>query len=155
MRLVVPYTKRLPEVVAALPDAEWIDVAVDDFAYWRLLYRLWSNHEAFTIVEHDIVPAPDLLAEIRDCPEEWCAAGYAFEDFGLIYGLGCVKFAASLTERVPAALGAVAAMETTDHPARHWCSLDDRLSGVLRRAGVVQHHHGEVRHLLPVRSHDC
>lgn len=156
VRVVVPFTRRLPEVVAALPDAEWVDVSGDDEAYWRLVRDLWRTAEDFAIVEHDVVPAPEILASLDGCTSLWCAASYRFENFGLITGLGCTRFSGTLTRFVPDALDLVASTSTPEHPPRHWCSMDARLSSVLRARGFRVHEHGEVRHLgAELRSHEA
>ena len=155
MNIVVPFTRLHPEVVDALPDARWVNVSSDDEAYWRLFRDLWAAKETVTIVEHDIVPTPTALDGMAECPEEWCAATYAFEG-RLFYGLGCVKFAGSLMARFPDVMDRVGEMASASHPARNWCNLDDRIKFVLRgRARPSPHLHPEVRHLSTVRSHDC
>jgi hypothetical protein len=155
VRVYVPFTKRLPEVEAAMADAEWEDVSWADGAYWSLLYRLWGEAEGAIIVEHDIVPTAEDLDGLQTCNREWCVCTYAFEEFGPIWGLGCVKFSPTLMLRTPNALADVARISDEVHPSRHWCSLDVYLQSVLRRANAVPHVHGEVRHLCPTRSHDC
>ncbi len=153
--VVVPYTVVLPEVRAALAAARWVDTSGSETAYWELLRDLWAAGEAFVLVEHDVVPAPDDLAGLVGCPGEWCTLGYLFE--GRPYhGLGCVKFGRSLLARTPAAIERVARMSSPAHPARHWCSLDAYLQVVLRGAGARQHQHeGLAAHLRPGRSHGC
>jgi hypothetical protein len=154
VNIIVPHTRVMPEVLAAVPGARWEDVSADDEAYWRLLDGLWAAREPFVIVEHDIVPDVAALDSVWACSEPWCACGYKFENFGLIYGLGCTKFGAGAMALVPDALERVAQMDPTpEHPPRHWCSLDSRLAAVLGRAGLRQHKHGPVTHLRPMRSH--
>lgn len=125
-RLIVPHVRVVPEVRAALPDAEWIDVSADDEAYWRLLYRLWDARETVILVEQDILPTPDILAGMAACPADWCSCGYQFEDLGLFYGLGCAKFSGKLMAEYPDAIALVGEMGPSDHhPKRHWCPASD------------------------------
>ena len=154
VRLIVPYARIIPEVRSALPPtAEWVDVSTSDDAYYNLLSDLWAAREGFLLVEQDIVPPPLMLPELAACPAPWCACGYEFENLGLLYGLGCVKFGAELMAQVPNAWDMVAQQRTQEHPAKHWCRLDDNLKAVLGRRGIHSHHHGTVRHLSTVRSH--
>ena len=156
MNVVVPFTRRHPEVEAALADAHWVDVSGSDESYWELWSGLWGARRTVIVVEHDIVPGEGMLEEMWDCQHNWCAARYQFEEMGLITGLGCVKMSEALMGSVPDALEHVAtAQPTDDHPPRHWCSLDSLLSGALGRAGYAVHPHGEVRHLSSSRSHTC
>ena len=153
-RIVVPYTRIHPEVRTALPPTtDWRDVSADDEAYYRLLCELWTARESFILVEHDIVPTLTMLSELVSCASPWCACGYAFENLGLIYGLGCTKISGELMAQVPNAMELVALETSDDHPNRHWCRLDDNLKAVMGRRGIHAHHHGTVRHLSTARSH--
>lgn len=154
MRVVVPYTFELPDVRAALPDAEWRYVGGSDDAYWELLSELWRAGEGFTIVEHDIVPSTETLDELTTCGADWCACQYPFEAT-MLYGLGATKFSADLTRRLPDTMDEVARGVNDWHPARHWCSLDAWLQQALRGRRIQMHAHGRVEHLRPGRSHGC
>ena len=154
MKIVVPFTKVMPEVATALPDAEWIDVSGSDEAYWEMFRTLWAARETFVVVEHDIVTTTDHIDDLLLCPSEWCASGYDFENLGMIHGLGCAKFEASLMERLPDAFDVIGTWQTSEHPPRHWCSLDSWVQAYLGQQRVRCHHHGVVRHLSVRRSHD-
>jgi hypothetical protein len=159
-RFVVPYTRLAPEVLWALQEAgvdfEPIDVSGADDAYWELLADLWRSGETFAIIEHDIVVPPNVLNSLDDCDEPWCVAKYRYLR-GNYWGLGCTRFAGSLTRAHPDVLDYVATLELSGHPARHWCTLDAGITSALRsRLRAWPHVHGVVEHLgdgLP--THGC
>lgn len=160
MRIVCPRAGDgpAPETRAAL-DASgypWIDAEVaGDTGYTMLLAALWRDGEAFTIVEHDIIPHPGAPAELEACPEPWCAFGYRYQH-GTHAGLGCARFSARLLAAVPDAVEQTLAESDEVHPAGHWCNLDDRLCRVLARYGFASHRHSpEVGHLSPWPAHGC
>ncbi len=153
--VVVPYTRIEPDVMDAVPDAEWCYVGHDDAAYWGLLADLWAEGETFIIVEHDIVPTEADLQALAECPEGWCAAGYPFEDLGTYWGLGCTKFEGWFTRRYPEVVDRLTVGGDDVHPLHHWCNLDALLQGALAAHGQAPHHHGLVRHLSTVRGHDA
>jgi hypothetical protein len=159
MLVYCPHAEILPETRAALDASGYAwearDVAVSDGAYTELLASLWAAREAFAIVEHDVIPHPEALAELEACPEPFCAFEYPYQ--GRMHaGLGCARFAASLLAAVPDAVEQTLAESTEAHPAGHWCQLDDRLSRVLTRHGYAKHVHSPaVGHLRPWPSHGC
>ena len=153
-RVIVPFTRRLPEVEAALPDAEWIDVSSDDEAYWRLLRDIWAERQSVVIVEHDIIPAPGAVESLKSCMREWCACPYPFEAVEALVGLGCTKFGSTLMYRLPDLIERVGRMGSGVHPPRHWCSLDGLVQSKLVEAQVHVHRHEPAAHLSTVRSHE-
>lgn len=159
MRVICPRTRILPETRAALENSgyEWTGAAVSgtDTAYTELLQKLWRAGETFAIVEHDVVPWRGALEQLDECPEAWCSFIYPFGD-GMHAGLGCARFRSALLAAHPTAVDDTLAERTETHPAGHWCSLDDRLSRALTRAGAVKHVHAPaVGHLHPAPSHGC
>jgi hypothetical protein len=160
MRVICPFAGGIaPETRAALNASGYpwtaADVSADDTAYTRLLGDLWAAGEPFALVEHDIVPFPGSLAGLLGCPRDWCAFPYRLG--GIVHaGLGCTRFSAALLREYPAAVTETLAESAPVHPAGHWCSLDDRLTRVLVRAGAVRHvHDRQVTHLNPQPSHGC
>lgn len=162
MRIVVPYTRLSVPVLAALDATgrphELVEMT-DDEAYWRLLRDLWSDAETFAIVEHDIVVHPTVFDELDACPEQWCGFPHLYVCGGEsgYYGLGCVRFRASLLQAVPDAMEQVGEMSDAIHPMRHWCTLDKWLQAeVLPRAGMGRHHHPTVLgHEGRTPAHGC
>jgi hypothetical protein len=160
MRVICPHAGPIaPATTVALNATTWAwegaDVSESDTAYAGLLQQLWTAGQTFALVEHDIVIRPEVLDGLADCDRPWCA--YAYQLRGQLHaGLGCVKFGADLLRAMPHAVSTTWAEQTLVHPAGHWCNLDDRLSRVLRRAGVAQHvHTPPVEHLAPTPSHGC
>ena len=160
-KVIVPHTAKLaPEVLWALQrvevDFETVDVSGSDEAYFELFAELWRAGAGFTLVEHDIVDHDGLVATFDRCEREWCVATYPYLR-STYWGLGCSRFRAALMERIPELVDEVAAYETEKHSPRHWCTLDQAVTTMLRRHGVEWPHvHGEVQHLgtnLP--SHGC
>jgi hypothetical protein len=147
-RLVVPFTELLPETRKALNDSEHpyetVYVGQCDEAYWYLLRNLWRMGEGFMLVEHDIIVVPGLIQELEECPEDWCVAPHTYSVGAIMphYGLGCAKFSGDLLKRVPDALEQVAEIVDPQHPKRHWCRNDARLTQkVLPVAGEIMHRH--------------
>jgi hypothetical protein len=75
--------------------------AWDEYAYGRLVRRLWAGGMTFIIVEHDVVPTADQLAEIAACGHDWCYYDYDTDLYprGPMFGL--VRFSGRLTREHP------------------------------------------------------
>ena len=93
--IVCPFTGTglRAETREAVPDAQFVNVEVDEFAYWRLLCDLWAKGETFILVEHDIVPTREQIDTLWACPEEWCGSPYDMDGITTT-AFGFVKFAA-------------------------------------------------------------
>lgn len=132
-------------------------VGDSDRAYYDLLCELWAAGDSFILVEHDIAVGPATLHELAWCDNDWCACPFDYGQYGLTYGLGCVKFSAELIARNPTALIKVGVMSDPSHPRRHWCRLDAWLQGVvLPNAGEQMcRHDTPVLHLGAGNSHGC
>jgi hypothetical protein len=160
VRVICPHAGPIASATtAALNESGWdwtpVDVSESDTAYTELLQQLWTAGDTFALVEHDIVIGPYTLSDLAHCPASWCA--YTYQLRGQLHaGLGCVKFASELLRAKPHAVSQTWAEQTLVHPGGHWCNLDDRLSRVLRRAGVAPHvHNPPVEHLVPEPTHGC
>jgi hypothetical protein len=119
------------------PRYERMNGALDaEFAYDRLIRRLWAEGEPFVIVEHDILPWPGAVQQLWTCERSWCAFAY------FIFGetrvqLGCVKFD-------PARLGTC---PLPDEPVS-WTRLDWAVITALVARGESGHlHEPAVSHL--------
>src|SRR5712692_2371791 len=119
MRLIVPYVRDgQAQAVRKLGErlgGEFYDLTGNDTAYFALLRDLWKAGEAFALVEMDIVPPPDFLAELARCPQAWCC--FPFPQMQALkspdgqprgrlrlvldWGLGATKFSAGLLAREP------------------------------------------------------
>ena len=139
MRVIVPYTKITPECDEALerhaPKAERIYVGASDQDYWRLLLALWGQRQSFILVEHDVVIDEHTLPSLARCPDLWCACPYPYIST-VSYGLACVKFRREVMEKVPLLMEVVGCGTPRNHPAGHWCTLDQIISPVLWSLGV-------------------
>lgn len=165
MLVIIPYVGEVnPRVDKAVIAAtryghaqRWYDVSGSDRAYFDLLRGLWNAGGAFTIIEHDVIVHPTAITELDACPEDWCAFPYDYGEWGLTYGLGCVKFSRDLILRNPDALQKVGVLSDARHPKRHWCRLDAFLQGViLPNAGETLHRHETpVTHLGRGCAHGC
>jgi hypothetical protein len=147
---------------AANSGAILYELSSSDAAYWEALTEWWQQPGDLVIVEQDIVPHPDVVAEMLGCPSGWCSSPFlvraaprmrlwithdgvtsvrpplATPDRWLTDGLGCVKFSAALRQEFPEAAVSV------EGP---WWRLDTHLSQLLRGYGLVPHLHEKSVHL--------
>lgn len=150
-RVIVPFTKRIPEVERAVKIAgevasvepEWVDVSGDDEAYHRLLHDLWNCGQTFIINEHDNIPHPWSYREMGECNHAWCGTPYMV--VGKIQtALGLTKFHRVLTRERPNAL---------DMGDRYWAHQDIVLGLALLGTNIGQHvHMPPINHLNPRAS---
>lgn len=131
------------------PQADLIDVAGDDLAYWREIRARWTGAEDLIVIEHDIQIGPGTVASLESCDRDWCT--FAYDIFGckrLVNALGCTKLSARLQRAVPA--GRVAAA-FAHCPACQgegcWWHLDNYIARTLEDAGFAPHVHGDIPHL--------
>lgn len=123
--------------------------------YFDLLSHWWpSPEQEIVTVEHDIVPSPELIQEMLDCPRSWCAALYPFEQRAL-FGLGLTKFSLTIRRSLPNLFELIAPIANDKHPARHWCLIDANMQNALNsHSGHTCHvHEGQIEHRNPIRSH--
>jgi hypothetical protein len=118
----------------------WVDVSSSDLAYYGALYDMWLRGETFAILEHDVVCRPDVIEQFEECPEPWCAFGYA--DIchprcmdAWANALGCVRFRKELVSEVPDALSAI------PRDGWDWHNLCDGLGANLRAQNFTHHWH--------------
>lgn len=161
MRVVVPATNLRSATESALGATgyEWeaVDVSGSSRAYFDLLSAAWAEADSVVLIEHDIVVHPGAIEELDSCPHDWCGFPHEMGEWGVQYGLGCVKFSHELIVRNPDAMTRVGVLYDDKHPKRHWCRLDAWLQGIiLPNAGETKHHHPTVvKHLGSGNSHGC
>ena len=80
------------EVFGRRVGARFVDTSSSDFRYYELMRELWSEGETFIIVEHNVVPDDDLIADLWSCSQDYCSISHS---------LACVKFGAGLVRRWP------------------------------------------------------
>ncbi len=119
-------------------EAEYHHMTAED-SYHCLLSGLWSAHETFTVVEHDIVVHPGGIQELENCSEPWCTYPYYCSVGWIEDGLGCTKFGAELLSRYPAALQEP--FPTCCSHTRYYCGLDRLIAHKLNELGLKPHVH--------------
>ena len=148
-KVIVPFTSLRSETVVALADSDipyemMARPITDDEGYFFCLAEAWTPPtgavEPFILVEHDIVVRPETLRELRDCPEDWCAAPFEYLDKPEAWGMGCVKFSDRLIARNLNLFHEISEIEDA-HPARHWCVMDYRIWTYLTSRGEHRHDH--------------
>lgn len=104
MRVLVPVLE-LDSVAHRALEAEGIAheeyVCEGDVGYSELVVDLWADGQGFILVEHDVAPWGGALAELWDCPADWCMFRYFKYGGGLTRGLGCAKFSDRLVSGHP------------------------------------------------------
>ena len=171
MRVIWPYTDRSTEesylaVMSSGYPVETYDVSEDDYAYGRLLERLWLDGETFLVVEHDIIVSSSTVQSFADCEEEWCSSPYTYFNQPVTTsggGLGCTKFDKTLMMRWPEMIRQAMEIPYPGHPPGHWCGCDFRIYTLLRAGGnfasqyPARRHqtHTEVRHRAGLCAHGC
>lgn len=132
---VVPFTRLNPATEAAVAPAEFIEIDGPD-DYRLELRRRWMIGEAFTLIEHDVVPTREQLAAIEACERPWCFFGYCPGDW--VPTFGCVRFSAELIAGTQGVF---------DDPSWPWDQLDARFHVEARRRGWEHHwHYPHVHH---------
>ena len=133
--IVVPYTEISPATREAVPDALFVEVDESD-GYRLLLADMWERKEAFTLVEHDVIPTREQLDALDACPEPWCHYGYFPGHWVPVFG--CVRFSAELI---------AGTQGVWDNEAWQWSQLDMKFATVVWERGWRAHWHSpHVRH---------
>ena len=98
--------------------------------YARFFEWLWEGGGPYIIVEHDVVPWPGAVKQLRQCHEPWCAFAYGEYDIAAeaFPPMGCAKFD-------PRGLD----LPFEDYP--DWSVLDREISNGLAQQGVAVHQH--------------
>ncbi len=133
--IVVPFTLLQDETLEALPGARFVEMTTEH-SYRELLGELWARGEAFTLVEHDVIPTRAQLDALESCPEAWCHYGYFPGHWIPVFG--CARFGEELIAGTPGA------WEDESWP---WEQLDMKFATVARARGFSSHWHSpHVRH---------
>lgn len=146
MKVVVPFALSSPWALGAVKlalrqdgiEAEYVHMT-DDLSYHRLLSRLWSAGEAFTVVEHDVVVYPSAIQGLENCPEQWCTYPYYCSVGWIKDGLGCTKFSAELLKTYPDFLKEPYP-DCCAHTA-YFCGLDRLIAHRAEQLGIKPHMH--------------
>ena len=168
-KVLVPFTSLRSETVVALANSDipyemTARPIIDDEGYFYVLAEAWTPMagavEPFIVVEHDIVVRPETLRELRDCPEDWCAAPFQYLDKPEAWGMGCVKFSDRIIARNLNLFHEISDQTDDHHPPRHWCVMDFRIWNALTERGEVRHDHpgpalGHVGHPGATSAHGC
>lgn len=128
-RILIPATR-----APAWDGGRVVRLSSRDDAYWRFWRSVWTAGRTVIVVEHDITPTPEALADLEGCRSPWCAQPYPYMG-GMYRGLGCVKFTGGLIAATPRLWERVALMSDRDHVPKHWCRLDAWSAQVLTGDG--------------------
>lgn len=102
----------------------------DADSYRLLLRDLWQQGDAFTLVEHDVVPTDEQLDALELCDEPWCHFGYCPGDW--VPTFGCARFSRELI---------AGTRGVWDDPTWPWCQLDAKFAVYARGVGWKNHWH--------------
>lgn len=163
MRVIVPYANVAPyilrpETIERMTGiAEFIDTSQSG-AYWDTIVRLWREQsqrgQGFCLVEHDMVPELQQLAELDNCTSDWC--GIPFPENYMNGACGCCRYSAELVERLPDIPDAMEEIALThlssEHtkilladghpmPHHHYSIVTGMLDRALNNEGVHCHAH--------------
>jgi hypothetical protein len=113
---------------------------MDPFDYGAHFTGLWDRHQAFVIVEWDIIPWPGAVAALLECPKRWCTHCYPVHRGNLTVSFGIGKY-------IPVG---PAPEEWSETP---WHLLDGAVVPVLQeRLGRPHVHEPPVAHARRVRE---
>jgi len=154
MLVIVPFAQLHPitdrAVAEFFPDARRVNVAGDNFAYWRLLRSVWDRGEGIVIIEHDIEPTKTAVDQALSCECEWGRSPYPWS-ITTTASFGFARFSAELLQATSGLLG--------DEPI-HWGLLAWTIEPKLESLGFKPHEHAPVGHhhwqtALPVERCNC
>jgi hypothetical protein len=133
--IVVPHTELAAATREAVPEAVFVEVDPVD-GYRLLLAELWREGEAFTLVEHDVIPTRAQLNALEECEQPWCHYGYFPGHWTPVFG--CVRFSAELI---------VGTRGVWDDATWPWNQLDMKFATAAWPLGWRAHWHSpHVRH---------
>jgi hypothetical protein len=124
--------------------------------WWADAVQAAERGEPYDIgfLEHDVVPTPEHVREMEDCPEPWCLSEYgntchqACRD-GWRNALGFTRFRSELIYAVPDAV------ESMPDDLRPWSNMCDGIGGALRAVGWSHHWHAPILHTRQVQTPDA
>lgn len=102
MNIFLPFTHLRAETYLACKAATALVTAVPlqdhEWSYADYWIERWQAGETFINVEQDVVPTPEVLHSMWDCPEPYCLAQYCYPWAGAPIDhspIGCAKFSDS------------------------------------------------------------
>lgn len=122
--------------------------AGDPYAYGRALMDWWETHLDLVVVEHDVVPAPGMIAGLLDCAQPWCGHAYHIGQGRFATGLGLCKISRSVMDAYPV-LATLAMRDAQGRVGRmDWRGVNEALDRQMTRYGYTFHlHEPVVEHL--------
>lgn len=145
MKIYLPYAEGMlqPETEYSMigwPGEVHKEVMPDEYAYWRMIQRLWRDGIDFCLVEQDIAPTLEQLRELEDCGELFCSFAYLRESVETV-ALGLTRVRGKLCQDYPRLLET----EVPNRVSFHEC--DGWLYSRIGHTGTVVHRHdGLVKH---------
>lgn len=103
--IIVPYVHgMLRERTARIRAVEFVRLPSDDqFAYWRLLVRVYEHGGDFLLIEQDMAPTDEQIVAIMECSEPWCVFGYLRGTFNMT-ALGMFRLRKEVYAQYPSLL---------------------------------------------------
>lgn len=134
MKVVVPYSRHAFGTTVVLRGdgiEPRLELCNQEDSYYKLMVKLWAEHEQFITVEHDVMPWPGAIQQLWDCPEPWCGNTYYMRGKLGVVAFGCTKFSVELIDKMPWIWELVArpanfdgSLEEPDPLRTHWAVLD-------------------------------
>lgn len=147
-QVVVPFVSGMlhPETQRVVLGCGWPTTwhcmdAADTGAYARLVERMWGRHEAFVIVEQDVVPPAGAIDELIYCPWSWCSHCYDDPSYQRAPMLGLCKFDGVLGVQLPEVATSVLRDSHHHRDPVHWRQLNEVLTAHLFHRRVPWHRH--------------
>lgn len=147
------------------------ELSSDHDSYWKALVGWWNLPGDLVVVEQDVVPAVDAVAQMVECPQLWCSSPYGVLGSSrsrtwvtydgitsvrhrpprvltsqpavlrITDGLGCVKFSDRFKRSFPDSMVQAGEPRGDRRPHGYWGVTDTRLSKILRANGQAPHLH--------------
>lgn len=151
MIVTVPYVAGLlrPETFHAVSTGGRAYVFVeldrtDPGAYAKYVASRWPMRGEWCIVEQDMAPTPEQLAELARCERRWCRFPYDYDGRTIPGSFGVVRFRHGLRADWPRAAAEMARHNHNTVTWPHWASVSERLGAILTRHGETPHVHDSV-----------
>lgn len=113
------------------------------YSYAHLIYELFSKGEGFILLEHDIVPWPGAIKELRNCKEDWCTHKYPFAPNAIRWAMGCIKLSSNIVRNGKIPKGLL---------SKEWNQVDGTLIPAIIRHTEIKAPHIHVPHFSHVKG---